>query len=63
MVAVLVGSIKHFKVPAPLVGQGIRSAFTGDERGEGHETRHDSLENLQFLLQSREEANAHLLVR
>jgi hypothetical protein len=48
-------------VPAPHTGQGIRSPFTGNKRGKGHETRHDSREQLQFLLQPSEKVEAHLL--
>jgi hypothetical protein len=48
-------------VPASLVGQGIHGPFAGDERGKGHEARHNRWEHLQLLLQPSEEAEAHLL--
>jgi hypothetical protein len=46
-------------MPASLTGQSIRSPLAGNERGKGHETRHDGQEQLQFLLQPPEEAEAH----
>jgi hypothetical protein len=61
VVEVFVRSIKDFEVPASLTGQGIRGSLTGDEQGEGHETRHDRRKHLQFLLQPSEKADAHLL--
>jgi hypothetical protein len=60
-VEVFIGPIKDFEVPTSLMGQGIHDSLTGDERSEGHETRHDRRKDLQFLLQPSEKAEAHLL--
>jgi hypothetical protein len=59
MVKVLGCLIKDFEMPASLMGQSIRSPLAGNERGKGLETRHDGWEQLQFLLQPPEEAEAH----
>jgi hypothetical protein len=59
MVEVLGCPIKDFEMPSSLTGQSIRSPLAGNERGKGHETRHDGREQPQFLLQPPEEAEAH----
>jgi hypothetical protein len=38
--------VEDLKVPASLVGQGIRGPLTGDEGGKGHEARHSCQEHL-----------------
>jgi hypothetical protein len=45
------------------MGQSICSPLASNERGKGHETGHDGREQLQFLLQPPEEAEAHLSIR
>jgi hypothetical protein len=63
MFDVFVRTVEDFEVPASLTGQGIHDPFTGDERSEGHETRHNRRQHLQFLLQPPEKAEAHFLTR
>jgi hypothetical protein len=57
----LIGLVEDLKIPAPLAGQSIHDLLTGDEGGEGHETRHDCWQDPQLLLQPLKEAEVHLL--